>query len=931
MPDHQKIQPLVISHTGNHDAVINIAKQISPHIDRLCRDHGHDLDALLAGKAEDIIQTAEKELSDSFNTVTQEDEIKKAIRTFRMRVNHAVVITDLLDLASVDQHLKWLSNAARTAVSGTARWVTGQSNIKGLTDGWFILALGKLGADELNYSSDIDLIVITSPDMADHHSEYIKLTRRLTQILSQPTADGIGWRVDLRLRPDPGATPIAINRDAAISYYESLARTWERAAFIRAIPVGGNIKAGENFLSEIRPFLWRRYLDYTVLEDMRVMLRREPRSADLLGFNIKNGQGGIRSIEFFIHVQQLIAAGREKGLRQRQTRNALKALAEGNWITNDDRDALSDAYLYLRRLEHRLQMIGDSQTHQLPKSEEQMEALACFCGHPDSDSLRQAIIRLGDDVHRRTAPLMARIGGISNDAVISNWLEGQDENTAPLIDHLKEMGYDNVQGMVQTMQGWMAGRIPATRSERTRNVMARLLPKLIQLFAEGDQPDTSFSQFSRLMDAMPSGLQLLSLLESNTELATTITTIIASAPELGEQLARHPVVVDSLMYGEFWNADINWEARRAELDQALARGRDYEDQLDILRRIAREWKFNTALHLLTGVINSNQAGQAFSQIAEILINAILPHVTNQMTERYGHVTGGGLVVLALGRLGVREMTYKSDLDLIFIYDAADDLVSEGQRGIAASVWYARLGQQLINALTALTSEGMCYSVDMRLRPSGNTGPVAIHIDGFEQYQMNDAWVWEHMALLKARVIGGLRHEQIGNNVQSIIKKAITKNRTPEVIIGEVAEMRQRLKKHFPTQGPSDLRHREGGLMDLDFVIQSLQLMPDASHLPECQKVTDAIPMLEQAGMITKSLANDLLQSAEQLNALQHWMRLTMPEQRHASDPDTLLPKPFQESFSILTIADLNKAADRITAPVRKAMDALLDGKSIPLQ
>ena len=274
---------------------------------------------MLRGDADTIITAAEDHLAEAFEAITQEDEIKAAIRRYRMRINHAVVMTDLLGVASVEDHLTWLSHAARIAVAGTADWLTRQHKTAGLDAGWFLLALGKLGADELNYSSDIDLIVITLPEAGENHADYIRLTRRLTNILSQPTAEGIGWRVDLRLRPDPGATPVAISRDAAISYYESLARTWERAAFIRAIPVAGNIAAGHDFLNEIGPFLWRRYLDYTVLEDMRVMLRREPRPHDLLGFNIKNGEGGIRSIEFFVHVQQLIAAGREKELQQRQT------------------------------------------------------------------------------------------------------------------------------------------------------------------------------------------------------------------------------------------------------------------------------------------------------------------------------------------------------------------------------------------------------------------------------------------------------------------------------------------------------------------------------------------------------------------------------------------------------------------------------------
>lgn len=915
--------PPVCKNAGDEETILAIAQAISPHIAKLCQDHRDDFATIIKGKADQIITSAAEDLDQAFDTITQEEEIKAAIRRYRARINHAVVMTDLFDLATVETHFSWLSEAARKSVDGITTWLTRQSGKAELNQGWFILALGKLGSGELNYSSDIDLIIITLPEHYDHHADYIRLTRRMTQILSQPTKDGIGWRVDLRLRPDPGATPIAINRDAAMSYYESLARTWERAAFIRATPIAGNIQAGWQFLEEITPFLWRKYLDYSVLEDMRVMLRREPRPYDLLGYNVKNGDGGIRSIEFFVHIQQLIAAGREKDLRQHRTHDALAALAQANWITSDDRQALSQAYSHWRRLEHRLQMIGDAQTHQMPKSEEQLAALARFCGHQDSTSFCRSIIALGDDVTRRTAPLMAKIGGGNDTSMLGSLLESQDDNSETLAAHLSEMGYDNPAGMIQTIQGWMAGRIPATRSERSRLVMARLLPKLLKLFAESEQPDISFGQFSRLVDALPAGLQLLSLLETNTELASTITMIMVTAPELGEQLARHPIVVDSLMYGEFWNPNINWQERQAEIEDLLAKGRDYEDKLDILRRTAREWKFRTALLMLTKTIDSVTAGEMFSRIAETLINAILPHVEEQLIGRFGQVETGGMVVLALGRLGSHEMTFRSDLDLIFIYEAGTDDVSDGKQSINASAWYARLGQQLINALTAQTAEGRCYNVDMRLRPSGNTGPVAIHIDGFENYQMNEAWVWEHMALLKARIIGGVRVDEVSHQTAEVISRALKKERQPENILKEVSEMRARLKKHFPPQSPADLRHREGGLMDLDFLIHPLQLMPAARDLPVHRRIRDAIPNLVKAGLLDEQTARDIDHSAEQFNDLQQWIRLTLAENRQNPDENLSLPKPFEDHFRLSGMAELHTFVDKIAQPVTAALANLL--------
>jgi len=884
--------------------IVAASTATAPYLHRLQQRFGDDLSRILEGRGEEIFTQAVTIFRERLEKTTQDEEVMAAIRRFRGRINHLVAMSDIFEISPLPEQISWLSRCAGIAVESVARWLCGPGPEGDVAhQGWFILGMGKLGAGELNFSSDIDIIIITLSSEDDNaNSNYVRRARRLTSLLSTPTADGIGWRVDLRLRPDPGATPIAIPRDAAISYYESLARTWERAAFIRARPIAGNLSAGEDFLKSIQPFIWRRHLDYTVLEDMRVMLRRDARDNHLLGFNIKTGIGGIRGIEFFVHVHQLIVGGREPALREKETTKALFRLGDGNWITRQEATRLSEAYYIWRRLEHRLQMIGDAQTHQLPKSEEAFQAIASFCGHDTSGTFRDAVIRLSDQVVADTAPLIRAIGDDEKEDQdpFQNWLYGNTESRDDAATHLTSLGYQDPASLFAVCEGWMAGRAPATRSDQSREKLRRILPRLIHRFAETDNPDQGFSSFAVLVDQLPAGLQLFSLLESNDALATTLGAIVTGAPSLREQLIRHPMVVDRLMYEDFWDTNISWETRRAELDAALKEARDYQDVLDILRRVQRDWSFQVGVQLMHQVLDPVAAGKAFSTIAGISIQAILPVVHRQMTERYGDIEDGSMVVLALGRLGAEEMTILSDLDLICIYDCAENATSSGPRSLSASQWFTRFVQQLINGLTSPTAEGRCYNVDMRLRPSGNAGPVAVHIDGFRQYQMEEAWLWEHFALLKARVVGNIGATELSRDVEDVISTALLKPRKSDEIRAEVISMRERIRKAMPAKSARDLRHREGGLLDLDFLIQMLQLMPSSDENVFFRSARLAVPELARKELLDEEQAGFLAKAVDRLTALHQWIRLILPENRSRPKSDIALPE---------TLATLSGHAD----------------------
>jgi len=558
-----------------------------------------------------------------------------------------------------------------------------------------------------------------------------------------------------------------------------------------------------------------------------------------------------------------------------------------------------------------------------------MQAIAAFCGHERSDDFRAALIRLSDQVVADTAPLIRAIGqdDQGEQDTFRDWLYGNTETREDAASLLASLGFQDPASLFAVCEGWMAGRAPATRSDQSREKLRRMLPKLIRRFAETDNPDQAFISFAQLVDQLPAGLQLFSLLESNDGLATTLGAIVTGAPSLREQLVRHPMVVDRLMYEDFWDANFSWENRKTELDAALKEARDYEDVLDILRRIQRDWSFQVAVQLLHGVIDPVAAGQAFSMIASISIQAILPIVHREMSDRYGEIEDGSISVLALGRLGAEEMTMLSDLDLICIYDCAENAISNGPRTLSASQWFTRFVQQMINALTAPTAEGRCYDVDMRLRPSGNAGPVAVHISSFRQYQMEEAWLWEHFALLKARIVGNIGGSSLQGEVEAVISNALQKPREPAYIREEVISMRQRIRKAMPAQSAHDLRHRDGGLLDLDFLTQMLQLMPNSTDIVRGRSARLAVPELARLKLLDEEQAEFLSMAAERLTALHQWIRLILPESRSRPQDEKSLPETFEKLTGHANSETLDAEIERLCSGISEMLSLFLQPKT----
>ena len=671
--------------------------------------------------------------------------------------------------------------------------------------GMVALAMGKMGAGELNYSSDIDLICLydeTRFDPDDYHearAAFIRVTRKMTAIMTDVTSGGYVFRTDLRLRPDANATPVCLSMEAAERYYESVGRTWERAAYIKASPSGGDISAGQRFLDSLRPFVWRKHLDFAAIEDahdMRLKIRDHKGLHGRLvleGHNMKLGRGGIREIEFFTQTRQLIAGGRDSSLRARDTQTGLASLAAAEWIPQSAAHALYDHYTFHRTVEHRLQMINDAQTHHLPSDDDGFARLAAFMDR-DVDDLRAELTERLEDVH--------------------DVIEGFFAPDAQTESHGKsDWGRE-------TTERWAA--YPALRSARANQIFDRLWPDISARLQAAPRPDEALIQFDRFLSGLPSGVQLFSLFEANPQLTQLIVDIASTAPALADYLSRNAGVLDSVIGGRFF---ADWPATdvlTAQLSAVLAETDDYEVRLNTARRWARERHFRAGVHHLRGLTDASTSGAQYAALAQAVVAGMWPVVCEEFARKHGPLPGDGASVVAMGSLGAGRLNATSDLDLIVIYDADGVDASDGRRPLATRTYYARLTQALVTALSAPMADGRMYEVDMRLRPSGRAGPVATSFESFVQYQQTEAWTWEHLALTRARAVAG--NPRLGQRIEAFRQDLLEKDRSREVTLSDTADMRERLRSAKPGQGVWDVKAGAGRMMEIELLAQACALL-----------------------------------------------------------------------------------------------------------
>ena len=772
-----------------------------------------------------------------------ENEVMARLRVAKRKVSFLVAMADLARVFDGRETTFWLSALADAAVSaavdhllltahqgGKVRLKTVEAPSEG--SGLIVLGMGKLGAHELNYSSDIDIVVFFEmqagivPDPQDSLEVFGRMMRRLVRILQERTADGYVFRTDLRLRPDPGSTPLAIPVEAALTYYEGRGQNWERAAFIKARAVGGDLAAGDNFLRELRPFIFRKYLDYAAIADIHSIKRQIHDhkgfgAIAIKGHNVKLGRGGIREIEFFAQTQQLIAGGRMAALRVRPTEDALQALAQARWIDEETRAELVDAYWFLRDVEHRIQMVRDEQTHLLPDTESELKRIALmlgFTGTADFSERLEAVLRSVEKRYARLFEQETKLSSAGGNLVFT----GQNDDPETL-KTLAGLGFERPADISRIIRTWHYGRYRATQSVEARERLTELTPELLKTFGASKRADEAFLRFDAFLSGLPAGIQLFSLIGSNPALLSLIVTIMGSAPRLADIIAARPHVFDGMLDPGLMAELPTRDYLSLRMLSFLAGARNYEDILDRLRIFAAEQKFLIGVRLLTGSIAGAAAGRALTHLADLAIAAALEAVLAEMRGAHGDFPGGRVAVMGMGKLGSFELTAGSDVDLILLYDYDDAAgQSDGAKPLDASRYFTRITQRLIAALSAPTAEGILYAVDMRLRPSGNKGPVATRINTFARYQREEAWTWEHMALTRARMLAG--DAGLMAAAGAIIADVLAQKGDGQKITGDVAEMRALIDTEKPPRDIWDFKLMAGGLIDIEFIAQYLALI-----------------------------------------------------------------------------------------------------------
>ncbi|WP_373690486.1 bifunctional [glutamine synthetase] adenylyltransferase/[glutamine synthetase]-adenylyl-L-tyrosine phosphorylase [Sphingobium sp. DEHP117] len=820
-------------------AALNRAQDHSPFLMQMMRRHPQVAALLERGQADDALQAA----------LAMGGDAAGPAQALRWRRGAVALVTGIADLAGawdLERVTQTLSDFADSAVEAALAAAFAERYPDEEQRGFAVIALGKHGSRELNYSSDIDPILLFDPATLPCRAREepveaaVRLAKRMVELLSARDGDGYVFRVDLRLRPSPEATPIALPVEAAISYYESMALGWEQAAFIRARVCAGDRALGDYFLQAIRPFIWRRSLDFGAIDailDISRRIRDHYASGQAFGpgYDLKRGRGGIREVEFFAQVHQLIHGGRQPALRVGATRQAVRLLAEGRVIEPDVAARLDDAYALLRTIEHRLQMVDDRQTHEIPAKAEALDNVARLHGLDEGEDLlallRPHIQWVGTN-YDRLNPFQA-------EERLSH-----DERLLP--EQIRALGFADVASVAERVTRWRNGSARALRSAAAMEALEKLLPDLLRGFAKAPDPVLAITRFEQLVERLPTAINFFKLLAANKPIVRLLVEVLSYAPPLAEALSYRVDLLDGLIGASALEPLPDRPALEALLGR-LEAGDDYQMLLDNVRQKVSERRFALGVQVICGKGSVLEIGAGYGRLAEAAVRVLARATVEEFERAHGRVPGGELVIVALGRLGGGVLTYASDLDLIYLFTGDFSAESDGPRPLGATQYFNRLAQRIGNALSVPTASGPLYEIDTRLRPFGTQGLLAASVDSFARYQRENAWVWEHLALTRARTIFG--SEAAGAALTDVIHGVLASKRDEGALIRDAVKMRRDMAKHKPAAGPLDVKLADGGLVDLEFLVQVTQLRFGAGLLPDLGASVRAL------------IAEDLLPSA----------------------------------------------------------------------
>lgn len=818
----------------------------SPFLSRAL-DRYPDVAALLAGGDFDAALRRAQALGGA------DESVARSLRRRRGAIALTVAAADLAGAWNLDRVTRTLSDFADQALEEALSAAMRERYPDADPGGFVVLALGKHGSRELNYSSDIDPILLYDPRTMPHGAREdaadaaVRIGRRVSELLTTRDGDGYVFRVDLRLRPSPEATPIALPVEAAIGYYESTAMGWEQAAFIRARPAAGDMALGDYFLRQIRPFVWRRSLDFGAIDAIVDISRRirdhyAQGQAFGPGYDLKRGRGGIREVEFFAQVHQLIHGGRDPTLRSGNTREALRALAVAGVIEGEVAERLDEAYVLFRTIEHRLQMVEDRQKHELPKSPDALDNVARLHGLGDGaallDVLRPQVEWVGRNYDRLTPD--------KADTSLS-----QDEDR--LKAQLAEMGFADADTPVARIGRWRGGTIRALRSAPSREALEALLPGLMRTLAKAPDPSRALNRLDDMIARLPSAINFFKLLAARPALLELLAEILSHAPTLADALGRRAELIDGLIDASAFDPPPAVPVLAAQI-AALEPGEDYQALLDRVRQRVGDRRFALGAQIIRGG-DPLEAGRGYGRVAEAAIEVLAKGAVREFEAAHGRVPGGEMLILALGRLGGGVLTHASDLDLVYLFTGDFAAESDGAKALGATQYFNRLAQRVTNALSVATASGPLYDVDTRLRPSGAQGLLAVSLDSFARYQREEAWTWEHLALTRARPVFGSAAAR--EALAAVLEEVLQRPRDMDALARQAVKMRGDIARHKPPAGDLDVKLVPGGLVDLEFLIHVTQFRHRMAFHPD---LSLALGELVRAGHLPRDLiaAHDLI-------------------------------------------------------------------------
>jgi [glutamine synthetase] adenylyltransferase / [glutamine synthetase]-adenylyl-L-tyrosine phosphorylase len=794
------------------------------------------------------------------------EDAEAELRRRRHGLALAVALGDLSGELSLEQVTALLSDFADRAIDRAVTAALAERVPDAPPKGFAVIAMGKLGSSELNYSSDVDLILLFDPatlpkrDREDVGEAAVRTARRMIEILQRRTADGYVERVDLRLRPSPEVTPIALPVDAAISHYESSAEPWERAAFIRARAAAGDLALGRRFLESIQPFVWRRSLDFGVIEEVRQISARirdhfAQGSQIGPGFDLKRGRGGIREVEFYVQIQQMIHGGRDPSVRAPATLDAIAALSAAGRFDEASAGELANAYRVLRTIEHRVQMVDDAQTHLLPLDPAALDNVARLHGACDGAALlaelRPRVEKVGE-IFDSLSPGERSI--LSNDRDI-------------LKADLARLGFADAEAAARHVANWRSGKARSLRSPAARQAFEAMLPALLPAIAAGAHPDHALNRLSDIVERLSSGVNFFRLLDARPELAQLLAKVLAHAPALADQLARRPELFEGLFDASSFSMPPPPDEFAALLADAM-RGQPYDVALDRARRLVNERRFALGVQLIDRRRDPLEVTEGYARVAEGALAALAEAAVDEFEQAHGRFAGGELIALGLGRFGGHSLTHASDLDIIYLHTAAQGAVSDGARPLGPNDYFNRLASRVTAAISVPTAAGPLYDVDTRLRPEGAKGMLVVSLDAFEHYQRHEAWTWEHMALCRARPVFGSAAAR--GRAQAIISDVLRMPRDARKVVADAAKMRAEMERHKPAKSAIDVKLGPGGLVDLEFATHVLQL---TTHVGLDTRLEVALEALAAESLVQANVVGAL----KLLSRMLVMMRLVAPD------------------------------------------------------